>query len=403
MTCDFEFIIIKTVIKNRKGGVVLPEAMGASARIAVIAVFLLLWGGLNFYLGWRGWHYFGGYIYNYKIIYWTLLIFLAASYFLGRWGNHHQPGVISDGLIWIGSYWMAFLLYALLMNVLIDLIGYMDKAWGFLPEFIHHSSSIIVAVFILSIIIGLVYGTFNANRPVINQYHIILPKQAGDRESLHIVMVSDIHLGNIVGRNRLIGLTERVNQLNPELVLLVGDIIDGDIRPFQKQNMGEIMKSIQAPLGVYAVPGNHEYLGGQYRQLLAALEDCGVTVLRDQSLLLDDFYLVGRDDKISRQRKPLAVVLAGINKNYPIILMDHNPTDIEESLLNQVDLHLSGHTHQGQFWPLNLFTDRIFAQDWGYLRQDKMQIIVSDGYGTWGPPIRIGNRPEIVEITIEFK
>jgi predicted MPP superfamily phosphohydrolase len=66
-------------------------------------------------------------------------------------------------------------------------------------------------------------------------------------------MVSDIHLGNIVGRNRLIGLTERVNQLNPELVLLVGDIIDGDIRPFQKQNMGEIMKSIQAPLGVYAV------------------------------------------------------------------------------------------------------------------------------------------------------
>jgi hypothetical protein len=100
VTCDFEFIIIKTVIKNRKGGVVLPEAMGASARIAVIAVFLLLWGGLNFYLGWRGWHYFGGYIYNYKIIYWTLLIFLAASYFLGRWGNHHQLGVISDGLIW---------------------------------------------------------------------------------------------------------------------------------------------------------------------------------------------------------------------------------------------------------------------------------------------------------------
>jgi predicted MPP superfamily phosphohydrolase len=166
--------------------------------------------------------------------------------------------------------------------------------------------------------------------------------------------------------------------------------------------MGEIMKSIQAPLGVYAVPGNHEYLGGQYRQLLVALEDCGVTVMRDQYLLLDDFYLVGRDDKISRQRKPLALVMDGVNKNYPIILMDHNPIDIKESLSNHIDLHLSGHTHAGQLFPLNLFTDRIFAQDWGYLRMENMQIVVSNGYGTWGPPIRLGNRPEIVEILVTW-
>lgn len=380
----------------------MPEAMGASARMIFIAMFLFIWGGLNFYLGWRGWHYFGSYI-HYKSIYWIMLIFLASSYFLGRWGNHHQPGVISDGLIWIGSYWMAFFLYALLVNVLIDLVVYMDKVWGFLPEYIHHSGSMIAAVLFLFILIGLVYGTVNANRPVINQYHVIIPKQAGDRESLHMVMVSDIHLGNIVGRDRLIELTERVNQLNPEIVLLVGDIIDGDIRPFEKQNMGEMMKSIQAPLGVYAVPGNHEYLGGQYRQLLAALENCGVIVLRDQSIWLDDFYLLGRDDKFSRNRKPLTELMNGIDRKYPIILMDHNPTDIEESVQNQVDLHLSGHTHQGQFWPLNLFTDRIFAQDWGYLRWNDTQIIVSDGYGTWGPPIRIGNRPEIVDITIDFK
>ncbi|HNX92264.1 MAG TPA: metallophosphoesterase [Syntrophomonas sp.] len=381
----------------------MPETMGASARIAFIAVFLFIWGGLNLYLGWRGWHYFGSYIHNYKNIYWILLIFLASSYFLGRWGNHHQPGVISDGLIWIGSYWMAFFFYALLVNVLIDLVGYLDKAWGFLPDFMHHSSSMIAAVLLLLIIMGLVYGTVNANRPVINQYHIVIPKQAGIRESLHMVMVSDIHLGNIVGRDRLSRLIDRVNLMEPEIVLLAGDIIDGDIRPFEEQKMGEIIRSIDAPLGVYAVPGNHEYLGGQYRQLLTALKDCGVTVLRDQYLLLDDFYLLGRDDKISRQRKPLQEVMKEMDYDYPIILMDHNPIDIEESCLNRVDLQLSGHTHKGQFWPLNLFTKRIFAQDWGYLRKENTQIIVSDGYGTWGPPIRIGNQPEIVDITIEFK
>ena len=380
----------------------MPEMTGVSTRIAVIAVFLLIWGGLHFYLGWRGWHYFGGYICNYKNLYWILLIFLASTYFLGRWGNHHHPGAVSDALIWVGSYWMAFFFYALLLNVLIDLVRLGDKVWGFLPAFVHHSGSMIAAGLFLLIILGLVYGTINANSTVINQYHINIAKQAGVRDKLYIIMVSDVHLGNIVGRNRLAGMIEKINQMQPEIVLLAGDIIDGDIRPFEEQNMGEIMKSIQAPLGVYAVPGNHEYLGGQYRQLLVALEDCGVTVMRDQYLLLDDFYLVGRDDKISRQRKPLALVMDGVNKNYPIILMDHNPIDIKESLSNHIDLHLSGHTHAGQLFPLNLFTDRIFAQDWGYLRMENMQIVVSNGYGTWGPPIRLGNRPEIVEILVTW-
>jgi len=94
--------------------------------------------------------------------------------------------------------------------------------------------------------------------------------------------------------------------------------------------------------------------------------------------------------------------MTGVNHQLPIILMDHNPIDIEESRHNRVDLQLSGHTHAGQLYPLNLFTKKIFVLDWGYLRQEDMQIIVSNGFGTWGPPIRIGNRPEIVEIFVQF-
>jgi predicted MPP superfamily phosphohydrolase len=380
----------------------LDGEMASSMRIAVIAVFLVIWGSLNFYLGWRGWQYFGSHILDYRAIYWGMLVFLAASYFLGRWGNHHHPGQISDSLIWIGSYWMAFLFYALIINVLLDLIKCMDKAGGFLPAFIHDSSSIIAILVVLLLIFVLIYGTYNAKRPVVNQYRVNISKEAGMRKSLHIVMVSDIHLGNIVGRSRLSGLVDRVNLMQPELVLLVGDIIDGDIRPFEEQQMAELMRTIKAPQGVFAVLGNHEYLGGQYMELVAALESCGVTVLRDQYQLMDNFYLVGRDDKFSRLRKPLEEVMTGVNHQLPIILMDHNPIDIEESRHNRVDLQLSGHTHAGQLYPLNLFTKKIFVLDWGYLRQEDMQIIVSNGFGTWGPPIRIGNRPEIVEIFVQF-
>jgi predicted MPP superfamily phosphohydrolase len=190
--------------------------------------------------------------------------------------------------------------------------------------------------------------------------------------------------------------------MQPEIVLLVGDVIDGDVRPFEEQHMAEVMRTINAPLGVYAVLGNHEYLGGQYKELIAALRSCGITVLRDQYLWVDNFYLVGRDDKFSRLRRPLQEVMTGVNYQYPIILMDHNPIDIEESGLSRVDLQLSGHTHAGQLFPLNLFTEKIFALDWGYLRHNDLQIIVSDGFGTWGPPIRIGNHPEIVEIFVTF-
>ena len=293
--------------------------------------------------------------------------------------------------------------YALIANLLIDLLRYSDKAWGFLPAFVYNHGSLLVAGVFVLIMGGLVYGTINGNRPIVSQYYVNIAKPAGDRDKLHIVMVSDVHLGNIIGRDRLLGMVEQINQIQPEMVLLAGDIIDGDIRPFTEQGMGAILSSIKAPLGIFAVPGNHEYLGGQYRQLLAALQDCGVIVLRDQYVHLEGFYLVGRDDKISRQRIPLPSVMEGIDYSYPVILLDHNPIDIEKSRENQVDLHLSGHTHKGQFFPLNYFTERIFIKDWGYLQYGELQLIVSNGYGTWGPPIRIGNRPEIVEIFVTFE
>jgi predicted MPP superfamily phosphohydrolase len=133
------------------------------------------------------------------------------------------------------------------------------------------------------------------------------------------------------------------------------------------------------------------------------MEEADITVLRDSyQLIADSFYLVGRDDAHNSNRKELDTVISGIDKSLPVILMDHNPSYLEDGDNAQIDLQLSGHTHQGQFFPLNLVTDKVFEVDWGYLQKDHMQVIVSNGFGTWGPPIRVGNRPEIVEIFIKF-
>ncbi|MEN6327392.1 MAG: metallophosphoesterase, partial [Syntrophomonas sp.] len=99
----------------------------------------------------------------------------------------------------------------------------------------------------------------------------------------------------------------------------------------------------------------------------------------------------------------LAETMAGVKHELPIILMKHSPVDLEEARINGVDLQLSGHTHQGQLFPNNFITNKMYDVDWGYLRQGNLQVVVSTGVGTWGPPIRIGNTPEIVDLRINFK
>ena len=139
------------------------------------------------------------------------------------------------------------------------------------------------------------------------------------------------------------------------------------------------------------------------------LEQGNVHVLRDNGLLIaDSFYLVGRDD-VSKERytgmsrQDLATFMTGIDRNLPIILLDHQPHNLQDGVTQGADLQLSGHTHLGQLFPNNLLMKYLYELDWGYLRKENLQIIVSCGIGTWGPPIRIGNHPEIVNITIHFE
>ena len=131
-------------------------------------------------------------------------------------------------------------------------------------------------------------------------------------------------------------------------------------------------------------------------------------MLRDEYVLIEnEIYIAGREDRSIKQfsgriRKPLEEIMNGIDKSKPIILMDHQPVKLIEAEKNGVDLQLSGHTHHGQLWPFNFITKKVYELSRGYKTRGSTQYYVSCGAGTWGPPIRTGSKPEIIEIELKF-
>jgi predicted MPP superfamily phosphohydrolase len=375
--------------------------------IIVLSVHALV----NLYIFMRGWQALEGFP-AIKPWYIATFVVLFLSYILGRILMKAAPGVFSSVMIWIGSFWLAFMLYFFLLIVLLDLLRLLNHWFHIFPGFItanyEKTKGIALLASVVCIVVIVGAGYLNALRPVVRKLDISIPKSAGKLKELKLVMASDIHLGTLVGRNRLNNLVRTVNGLEPDIVLLVGDVVDEDIEPVVRLNLGEMLQSLKARYGVYAVPGNHEYIGGG-ENAFAYLRAHGVTVLRDSMVCIDSsFLLVGRDDRDGKRfsgggRKEVAELIAGADTTLPMILMDHQPFAFEKAQQAGVDLQLSGHTHAGQMWPLNYITGAIYEIDHGYLKKGKTHFYVSNGAGSWGPPLRIGNRPEIVQITIHFK
>ncbi len=356
-----------------------------------------------FYAGKRGQQAFAKYIPPaYIKVYWAVYLLLASSFLIAR---SFEFGFFSEVLNWIGSYSLAFFYYAFFILIIIDILRLLDRWLGFVPDTIKQFPAQTGGVVIILLAGILIYGSWNARNPVFTSYEINIPKSTRGDEQLHAIMISDLHLGRIVNNDRLAEIVQRINQKNPDLILLGGDIIDGDIRPFLDQNMGATLSELKPRLGMYMVMGNHD---GHGKEIFPYLQASGVSILSNQYQLINNsFYVVGKDyggqHSTGSSRIELADIMNDINKELPIILLNHSPSDLEEARINGVDLQLSGHTHQGQLFPDNFVTARMYEIDWGYLRKGDLQVIVSTGFGTWGPPIRIGNTPEVVDLIINFQ
>ena len=173
--------------------------------------------------------------------------------------------------------------------------------------------------------------------------------------------------------------------------------------PVVLQNMDEELRSIKSKLGVYSINGNHEHYAEKMDATSEFLKSAGVKFLRDESILVDSsFYIIGRDDKSNHKRKKLSEIVSNLDTKYPRILLDHQPFHLEQAEQNNIDLQISGHTHNGQFFPGNLFVKNMFELSYGYLKKGNTNYYVTSGLGLWGPQYRIGTQSEIVVINLKY-
>jgi uncharacterized protein len=255
------------------------------------------------------------------------------------------------------------------------------------------------------VFIGMFLGFLNARNIRVKPLALKIDKRSANT-SLRIAAISDMHMGTIIGRRMVAQMVRKINSIRPDLVLMVGDQVDGQPHPAMEMDLGSILQTIESKYGVYAITGNHEYIGNAETSC-AYLEAHGIRMLRDAVTEVAGVYLVGREDRAAKQfanmeRKSLAELVAPLDRSKPIILMDHTPFHLEEAEENGVDLQLSGHTHHAQIWPWNFITKRVYEVSWGYKKKGNTHVYVSCGAGTWGPPIRIGNTPEIMDIDISL-
>jgi uncharacterized protein len=375
--------------------------------IIFFSIALIIYSLVNIYIFFKGYHAIPG-LQNNRLLYAIIFFFLAAVFIFAKVLESKHSSVVTDILNIIGGFWLAFMLYGFLLFMISDIILLILRISHIMNSdnvLLYRKWSLIITVgFSSMLIIG---GFINAIIPVSKEYDITINKSAGDLKTLRIVAVSDIHLGSIIRKRSLRKLSAMLQKMNPDIVLLLGDIVDGEIGPVMRGDLLQYFTCPKCTDGLYAITGNHEFIGGASRTI-PYIESKGIRILKDEVVTLEGgIQLIGRIDRDSyrfyrKDRLSLGELMKHADTTKPVILLDHQPFHLSESAKYGVDLQLSGHTHNGQMWPLNYITEKIYELSYGYLRKGNSQFIVSSGYGLWGPRVRSGSRSEVLMVNIKF-
>jgi len=378
--------------------------------IIFFAIFLSLYGTINYYIFIRGWQALAAFP-ALRIYYLVFFIFLAVSYIAAKATADIIPAFLYDIMMWAGSFWFAFMAYFLLAAAGIDLFRLICHLFHISPSFLYKNYeltkqiTLLAVIFIVSAIVFA--GYLNAKSIRITTITTTLPRYEGKLRELNIVAASDIHISPVNDGTFLKKIVGKINSLNPDIVLLAGDIVDDKASILKDRNIGSEFTNLKSKYGTYAITGNHEFINGA-DEAVEYMRELGMHVLRDSSVLIDSsFYIIGREDRTKMghgiKRKDLSELVKDITKVYPVVLLDHTPFNLAEAEKNGIALQISGHTHHGQIFPGNLITKMVYELSWGYLKKGNTQYYVSCGVGTWGPPVKIGNISEIVNFKIKFE
>ncbi len=327
----------------------------------------------------------------------------------------------------ISNYWLGTFLYILLTVVIADLIRLILIRIPFRYSHRIFCRRGFIAGGTLSILIIAALsldGIYGASHLQVTQYDVTVEKALSNGEdTLKVVLIADLHLGYSIGSSYMKKMVARINEQSPDLVVIAGDIFDNDYDALDDPDrLVQILSGIRSRYGVYACYGNHDIqeklLAGftlektkekvSDPRMDALLEKAGIRLLQDEGVMIDgSFYVYGRPDakKPGRgiaERKSPAQLTEGMDLSKPILVIDHEPRQLEELSKAGVDLDLCGHTHDGQMFPGNLLTSLMWENSCGYLQKGSMHNIVTSGVGVFGPDMRVGTKSEICVVNVHF-
>jgi predicted MPP superfamily phosphohydrolase len=245
------------------------------------------------------------------------------------------------------------------------------------------------------------YGTWNAERAGITRISVSLPNLPAAWRGRKIVFVSDVHLGNVHRVKFAAKVVRKISALKPEAVFIGGDMFDGGacdpdalVAPF---------RDLHAPKGVYFISGNHEFYVRNFETAFEAIRRTGIRILNNEKIDIDGVEIVGVDYLAVHKKEDFAATLAkiGIDRSKTNILLKHEPDNLPVAESAGITMGFFGHTHQGQIFPLSIITRQMYnGFDYGLKQHGTMKVYTSSGVGTWGPPLRLGTKSEIV--LVEF-
>ncbi len=324
-------------------------------------------------------------------------VILWAIFFFGRVIGHGGTGVLAGTLEFLGMNWMAVLFLTFIPLLVIDLA----TLFGFLiPRLSPSLRGWALLVGVVLSVIALLQGL---RPPVVQKYEVSLPRLPDAMDGTVLVALSDMHLGSQLGERWLAARIAQVKAQRPDLVALLGDIFEGHGPP--EDQLIVTLKQLSAPLGIWAVPGNHEFHGGGDMSLF---EEVSFKLLRNGwAEVRPGFVLAGVDNLTARRRNgqdgdPISQALVGRPPG-STILLSHTPWQAERAAKAGAGLMLSGHTHGGQIWPFDYFVRRLYPLLEGRYEVDGMTVIVCRGTGTWGPCMRLWRPSEILRVTLRGK
>ena len=323
------------------------------------------------------------------VLFWVCALLLFAT-FAAR--NAQQiPFNIGHTVFQIGTGWLVFILYMVIFLACTDLIKVFNKSFSY--------GFIISLTLTVSL---LIYGYINYKHPKKQVFNIFINKPVIGTDKLKIVAVSDWHLGFGTSESSLKENVDRINAENPDIILIGGDLIDNSVVPVEAQEMEKELNRLNAPMGIYMVPGNHEYISG-IKKCEEFLRKTKIQLLIDSAVTLPcGLQIIGRDDYSNKNRLTANDWEKLTDSSNPIVLIDHQPHNLNEAQQIGVDMQFSGHTHNGQVFPLNILTSFLFDISYGYEKREQTHFYVSSGLTLWGPPFRIGSDSELVVFELSF-